>query len=235
MADVTDATFERDVIERSKTVPVIVDLWAPWCGPCTTLGPMLEAAVASTDGRVELAKVNVDENPGISRAFGVQSIPAVFAFVDGKGVDGFIGAQSEAKVAAFVAKLVPEVSEVDLLLAAGDEASLRKALELAPGHPGASYALAKVLLEDRRAAEVPELLLALVPDPQAEQLLAEAAAVLADLDQAFHQVLPQLDELLGSVKADEAARSTYLQLLETLPSTDPRTVAARKALSARLF
>src|SRR3954447_5544339 len=98
MADITDATFEQDVLERSKQVPVVVDLWAPWCGPCKTLGPIIERVIAETDGKVELAKVNVDENPQVSQAFQVQSIPAVYALKDGKVVDGFIGAQPEATI-----------------------------------------------------------------------------------------------------------------------------------------
>src|SRR5829696_7491791 len=100
--DVTDETFETDVIERSKTVPVVVDLWAEWCGPCKTLGPIIEKVVDGTGGKVELAKVDVDNNPGISQAFRVQSIPAVFALKDGKVVDGFIGAQPETAVQKFV-------------------------------------------------------------------------------------------------------------------------------------
>ena len=119
-------------------VPVVVDLWAPWCGPCKTLGPILEDAVAATDGAVELAKVNVDENPQVSAAFQVQSIPAVFALRDGKVVDGFIGALPEAQVAEFVDRLAPApVARPTSWSAAGDEASLRQALELEPDHPGA--------------------------------------------------------------------------------------------------
>ncbi len=102
MADVTDVSFEADVIERSKTVPVVVDLWAPWCGPCKTLGPILDKVIGATGGRVELAKVNVDENPAVSQAFKVQSIPAVYAMRDGQVVDGFMGAQAEAEVQRFV-------------------------------------------------------------------------------------------------------------------------------------
>ncbi len=111
MTDVTDATFEEAVIARSAQVPVVVDLWAPWCGPCKTLGPILERVVAGTGGAVELAKVNVDENPRVSATFQVQSIPAVFALRDGKIVDQFIGALPEAQVAEFVGRLTPQPSE----------------------------------------------------------------------------------------------------------------------------
>ena len=99
--DVTDQTFQADVLTRSAEVPVVVDLWAPWCGPCKTLGPMLEKAVADTDGAVALAKVNVDENPQISQAFQVQGIPAVYALKDGKVVDRLLddGAELPARAA----------------------------------------------------------------------------------------------------------------------------------------
>jgi len=106
MADVTDETFGTDVVERSSTVPVIIDLWAPWCGPCTTLTPILEKVVGEAQGLVELAKVNVDENPQISQAFQVQSIPAVYAMKDGQVVDGFMGAQPESEVVALVQRLL---------------------------------------------------------------------------------------------------------------------------------
>ncbi len=106
MADVTDQTFATDVLERSKTVPVVVDLWAEWCGPCKTLTPILEKVIGETEGLVELAKVNVDQNPAVSQAFQVQSIPAVYAMKDGQVVDGFMGAQPEPEVVAFVQRLL---------------------------------------------------------------------------------------------------------------------------------
>src|SRR5437588_12105615 len=134
MSDVTGATFEQDVLERSQQVPIVVDLWAPWCGPCRTLGPIIENVVDATEGRVELVKVNVDENPRVSATFQVQSIPAVYALKDGKVVDGLIGALPEQAVAEFVARLAPAETEADQLVAAGDEDSLRKAPEEDPDH-----------------------------------------------------------------------------------------------------
>ncbi|MEI6496099.1 MAG: tetratricopeptide repeat protein [Actinomycetota bacterium] len=112
--DVTDATFEADVIERSMHTPVIVDLWAPWCGPCRTIGPILEAATDDTDGKVVLVKVNVDENPAISQAFRVQSIPAVYALSGGQVVDGFVGAQPEHLIREFIAALQAEFDDTAL-------------------------------------------------------------------------------------------------------------------------
>src|SRR4051794_27697900 len=106
MSDVTDATFGPEVVERSDDVPVVVDLWAPWCAPCRTLGPNLEAAVAATEGRVVLAKINVDENPQVTATFGVQSIPAVFALKKRTVVDQFIGAIPQTDIETFVNRLL---------------------------------------------------------------------------------------------------------------------------------
>src|SRR5215218_2423341 len=109
--DVTDATFQTEVLDRSQATPVVVDLWAPWCGPCRQLGPIIEKVVDATEGKVVLAKVNVDENPQIGQAFQVQGIPAVYALKDGKVVDGFVGAQGEPAVQAFVDQLLPTEEE----------------------------------------------------------------------------------------------------------------------------
>ena len=236
--DVTDATFQSDVVERSNAVPVIVDLWAPWCGPCTTLGPMLERAVAATNGAVELAKVNVDENPLIAQSFGVQSIPAVFAIQEGKVADQFIGALPEAQVTAFVQALLPALSEADTLVAAGDERSLLQALELEPGHQAATEALARILI-DRGDAAGALALLARVPETAAvralaaEARLAEGGLNVADVDDA--EVEAHLTQLLERVRDDDAARQEFVDLLETLGAEDPRTSSFRRALAARLY
>lgn len=234
MVDVTDATFEQDVLARSATVPVVVDLWAPWCGPCKALGPILERVVAATGGAVELVKVNVDENPQVAATFQVQSIPAVFALRDGKVVDGFIGAVPEAQVAEFVGRLAPQPTEADRLAAAGDETSLRQALELEPDHPVALAGLARVLIDQHRPDEALALL-ARVPETAELRALAAAARLAAQDVAVGDDVTGLLDELLERVTEDDEARQEYLDLLETLGPADPRTATYRKALASRLF
>jgi putative thioredoxin len=233
--DATDATFEQDVLERSDQVPVVVDLWAPWCGPCRTLGPMLEKAVEAKDGSVELVKVNVDENPRISASFQVQSIPAVFALKDRKVVDGFIGAVPEAQITEFVERLAPLPSEADTLVAAGDEESLRRALELEPDHPGAVVALARLLVEKGDPAEALRLVARIPETPELRQVAAEARLAVQQVEVPADGVDVLLDTLLPKVKEDEQARQEFLDLLETLGHDDPRTARYRKALAARLF
>ncbi len=236
--DVTDQTFQADVLERSATVPVVVDLWAPWCGPCTTLGPMLEKAVADTGGAVELVKVNVDENPMIAGAFQVQSIPAVFALRSGQVVDQFIGALPEAQVSAFVQRLAPVPSEADNLVAAGDEASLRQALELEPDHQAATEALARLLIDRGEAAEALALL-ARLPETEIGRALAAEARLLesgVDVSQSgLDEIEAKLDGLLDRVRDDDEARQEFVDLLEAMGADNPRTNEYRRALAARLF
>jgi len=233
--DVTDATFEADVLERSKEVAVVVDLWAPWCGPCKTLGPIIEKVVGETDGQVELVKVNVDENPGISQSFGVQSIPLVVAIKDGQPVDGFVGAYPEDAVRAFVQKLLPTEEEQTLtaLVDSGDEVSLRQALELDPDNEDAVVRLAELLVE-RGEREEALSVLARLPET-AEVRRVAALARLGDDAGAHDDLDAKLNSLLGRVKDDEAARQEFLDLLEVMGPGDSRTAQYRKQLTSRLF
>ena len=231
MIDVTDATFQSDVLDRSQDVPVVVDLWAEWCGPCRTLGPILERVVGETGGQVALAKVDIDSNPQVAAAFQVQSIPAVFAISQGKVVDSFIGALPEPSVREFVAKLAPPDSEADRLAARGDETSLRAALELEHDHPGAVVALAELLAE-RGESEEALALLTRVPESAETRRVAALARV---GDAAGDDVTGRLDGLLARVKDDEEARREYVDLLEMLGSDDPRTPQYRRALASRLY
>jgi putative thioredoxin len=237
MIDVTDANFETEVLQRSMTNPVVVDLWAPWCGPCRTLGPMIEKIVDETDGKVALAKINVDENPQASAAFRVQSIPAVYALSKGQVVDGFIGAQPEAKIREFVNGLIADEigAELAALVAVGDELSLRRAVELDPTFKPAALALAQLLLDTGRAAEVLEALEAL-PEDDDTRALAEAARAGALPTGERSRIEARLEELIGSVKTDDEARTEYLGLLDELAVGDPAAAASwRKQLAARLF
>lgn len=235
--DVTDQTFQTEVIDRSTQVPVVVDLWAEWCGPCKTLGPTLEKVVDATGGKVVLVKVDVDANRAIAQAFQVQSIPAVYAMRDGKVVDGFVGAQPEHQVQAWVDQLAPsaEESEVAQLIAAGDEASLRQALELEPDNEAAITGLAALLIDsgtNEGKAEALDLL-ARIPETEVTRHLAAQARmanpdVPADVESVLAGLLPE-------VKADEGAKQQYLDMLELMGPTDPRTAEYRKKLGAALF
>lgn len=231
--DVTDQTFQTEVVDRSRTTPVVVDLWAPWCGPCRVLGPILEKVVGETGGRVVLAKVNVDENPGLAQAFQAQSIPAVHAVVDGQLVPGFIGAQPEEVVRQFVTSLLPteEDNEVERLVAAGDEASLRRALELDPDNEAAIVALARLLADRGDTTEALELLERIPETPETRQI----AARIRTGGGSPEDIEVRLLALLDRVREDEEARRQFVDLLDVLGPGDPRTEHYRRQLASRLF
>ena len=231
--DVTDATFQKEVIEKSMVTPVIIDLWAEWCGPCKTLGPILEKLTAATNGQVILAKVDVDKCPQVAQAFQVQSIPAVYAMKDGKIVDGFVGAQSENVVSEFIKNFLPEPVVVDVkgLLAKGDEESLRKALAAEPINESVVVALADLLTARKDCSAALELLKTIPETERVRIAVASARAAFVPKDD-FDK---KLTELLVRVKTDEDAKREFLELLEKMGVNDPRTGDYRKKLTAKLF
>lgn len=231
--DVTDATFQSDVVELSHTVPVVVDFWAPWCGPCKSLTPILERATAATQGQVVLAKVNIDENPGVTQAFHVQSIPAVFILKNGKVIHNFTGGQSDQYVQELVQSLLPDPNETHIveLLAQGTEEALRDAVALAPGNEDAICTLAELLIRTGKGEEALTFLVRLAETDRVRKLGAMARLAMNPVDDFD----AELDQLLLRVKDDEVARHQYLDILETMGSSDPRTGKYRKLLTAKLF
>ncbi|HEY2441009.1 MAG TPA: thioredoxin [Solirubrobacteraceae bacterium] len=244
--DVTDSTFQTDVIERSQTVPVVVDFWAEWCGPCRQLGPVLERAVAAREGKVELAKVDVDANPVIARTFGIQSIPAVKAFRDGRVVAEFVGAQPPPAVNSFLDSLLP--SETDGLVAQGDEESLRRAVELEPSRADAAVPLARILHE-RGDDDAALALLREVPGSFAADGLAARIGLerdnhgldlheaLAALDAGDHE--RALDLLIGALPRADGARDDLRRLvvgiLDELGVDNPLARESRRRLASALY
>jgi putative thioredoxin len=232
--DVTDATFATDVMERSKSVPVVIDLWAEWCGPCRTLGPIIEKVIAETNGAVDLVKVDVDANPQISQAFRVQSIPAVFAIHDGQIVDSFVGALPEAQVREFVERLAPGASAVDRLVSAGDEASLREALALDPKSVDAAVALGDYLRQENRLDEAEAVLEPFSTVVAAKTVLARirlqrsGVSLDGDLDLT-------LDHLLEQSAGNDELKAQLLEVLDALGPDDPRYVSYRRRLASRLY
>lgn len=250
---VTEATFESQVLERSQQVPVVVDFWADWCGPCKALGPALEKAEASRQGKVVLAKVDVDANPRLASLFQVQGIPAVKAFRDGQVVDEFTGALPPARVEAFFDSLLP--SRADELLAAGDELSLREAAELEPRRADLAVALAKARLARGAEDEALEAVEGHEGDFAAAGIAARVrlgrAGVAADglaalgrgeTEAALDALIEELararnGDTPGDLDADEVRdllRRAIVGILSDMEPADPTARAYRRKLSAVL-
>ena len=244
--DVTEATFAEKVLRRSHERPVVVDFWAEWCGPCRTLGPVLERLAAEANGEWVLAKVDVDANGSLAAAAQVQGIPAVRAFKDGRQVAEFTGALPEPQVREWLAGLGPRPA--DLATAGAAEAAdagdleaaqdgFRRALELEPGHEMARRGLAEIELRLRATGtDSEDLAVRVATDPgdvDAVLGLADLDAAAGDLEAAFGRLVAIVKETTGPDR--ERVRVHLLSLLDTLSPDDPRAMAARRDLALALF
>ena len=243
--DVSVTDFEAEVLDRSREVPVVVDFWAPWCGPCRQLGPALEKAAKTREGKVVLAKIDTDENPDLATAFGVQGIPAVKAFQDGEVVAEFVGVLPQAQVEQFFDGLVPSESQV--LLDAGDEASLRKAVEVDPKNIDAAFALAQLLYRAGDTAAALELVASAPGNFRADGLAArieleespspEVSDAFATLDDGeLEDGLDKLVAVLAKKDADgERARRVIVAILDELGVEHPLARETRRKMAAALY
>jgi putative thioredoxin len=256
VVEVTDADFDDVVVEGSKQRPVVVDLWAAWCGPCRTLGPMLEEVADERGGAFLLAKLDVDANPYTASRFGVQSIPTVVAFVDGKPVDGFVGAIPEPMIDAFVDRLLPTEADRVAEAAAAEEATgdvadaerrYREALEQDEDNRAARLGLGRVLAERGDDDEARKTLTPLLPDDEAEWLLAridvaEWARVTEPGTLASAKRLAAqgrwreaLDGMLGALRDDPDARQAMLTVFSAIGEDDGIAAEYRRKLANALF
>lgn len=244
--DVTEATFQAEVIDQSRSIPVVVDFWAAWCGPCRQLAPLIQAIADRRDGEVLLAKVDIDANPGLAREYEIMSIPAVKGFRDGAVVAEFVGLQPEPSIESFFNQVIP--SAVERLIVAGDEDSLREALVRDAGSTPARVALGRILLADDRVDEAVEVLRPADHDMDAAGLIARAglraidhpdvAAALAALDREDREAA--LTHLLDAVRGTtgevrDTVRGAMVSVFRELGDQHPLTVRFRRRLSQALY
>src|ERR1700738_718688 len=243
--DVTESDFETAVIERSHSLPVVVDFWAAWCAPCRQLGPVLEREAEKRAGKLELVKLDVDANPNISRSYGIQGIPAVKAFRDGRVVAEFVGAQPAAMVERFLDSLFP--SEAELLAQKGDEESLRAALALDPSRADAAIKLARILhgrgLMDEALEVLGKVHGSFAADGLAARIKLEQTSP-ADLSRAFaaldsgdsEQALDLLIEAIASRRSSrDEIRRVVVGVLDELGLEDPLATRSRTRLASALY
>jgi len=243
--DVTESTFQTAVLDRSDSLPVVVDFWAAWCAPCRQLGPVLEREASKRSGKLELVKLDVDANPNLSRSYGIQGIPAVKAFRKGRVVAEFVGAQPAAAVERFLDSLLP--SEAELLAQQGDEESLRAAVKLEPGNADAAMQLARILHSRGQKEEALEILGyvhgSFVADGLSARIRLERSGV-PDLSRAFaaldagdkEQALDVLIETITVARGSrDEIRRIVVGILDELGLDNPLANTSRTRLASALY